>query len=135
MTIEPRTRVMVVDDDLSLARMLRILFQSEGYDVVLAHDGQQAIDRLSCGAPALVILDLQMPVLDGRDFYREFRRRGYLAPVLLLSAYNSEGAREELQAEGALGKPCDPEQVAALAKELMAGTVTTASRVLETPSP
>jgi DNA-binding response OmpR family regulator len=114
---------MVVDDDLALARMLRILFQSEGYDVVMAHDGQQALDKLSAGTPALVILDLQMPVLDGRGFFREFRRRGYQTPVLLLSAYNSEAAREELGAEASFGKPCDPEQVAALAKTLIMNSV------------
>ncbi len=119
MTTENRTRVMVVDDDLALARMLRILFQSEGYDVVMAHDGQQALEKLSAGIPALVVLDLQMPVLDGRGFFREFRRRGYESPVLLLSAYNSEAAREELGAEAAFGKPCDPEAVAALAQQLI----------------
>jgi DNA-binding response OmpR family regulator len=118
-TIETRAQVMVVDDDLALARMLRILFQSEGYDVVMAHDGQQALDRLATGTPSLVVLDLQMPVLDGRGFYREFRRRGYHSPVLLLSAYNSEAAREELGADASLGKPCDPEQVAGVAKMLI----------------
>src|SRR5262245_31078257 len=110
---------MVVDDDLALARMLRILFQSEGYDVVMAHDGRQALAKLGAGAPSLVVLDLQMPVLDGRAFYREFRRLGYQAPVLLLSAYNSEAAREELGVEASFGKPCDPEQVALLAKRLI----------------
>ena len=110
---------MVVDDDPALARMLRILFQSEGYEVVMAQDGQQALDRLTGGIPALVILDLQMPVLDGRGFFHEFRRRGYRSPVLLLSAYNSDAAREELGAEAAFGKPCDPEIVAAKAKQLI----------------
>ena len=119
MTTETRTRVMVVDDDLALARMLRILFTSEGYDVITAHDGQQALDRLEDGPPALVVLDLQMPVLDGRGFFREFRRRGYVTPVLLLSAYNSDAAKEELGAEAAFGKPCDPEAVAALAVTLI----------------
>jgi DNA-binding response OmpR family regulator len=124
-TTETHVTVMVVDDDPALARMLRILFQSEGYDVVMAHDGQQALDRLSAGAPALVILDLQMPVLDGRGFFREFRRRGYDSPVLLLSAYNSEAAREELGAEAAFGKPCDPETVAAKAKQLISEAAAT----------
>lgn len=110
---------MVVDDDLALARMLRILFQSEGFEVVMAHDGQEALEKLADGEPALVILDLQMPVLDGRGFFREFRRRGYKSPVLLLSAYNSDAAREELGAEAAFGKPCDPEAVAALAHTLI----------------
>jgi len=110
---------MIVDDDLALARMLRILFQSEGFDVVMAHDGQQALDRLDNGIPDLVVLDLQMPVLDGRGFFREFRRRGYTAPVLLLSAYNSEGAQIELGAEASFGKPCDPEAVLQLAHNLI----------------
>jgi DNA-binding response OmpR family regulator len=110
---------MIVDDDMALARMLRILFQSEGYEVVMAHDGRQALDRLAGGTPDLVVLDLQMPVLDGRGFFREFRRLGYSAPVLLLSAYNSEEARDELGAEASFGKPCDPEAVAAMAHSLL----------------
>ena len=111
---------MIVDDDLALARMLRILFQSEGFEVVMAHDGQQALERLEGGTPDLVVLDLQMPVLDGRGFFREFRARGYVAPVLLLSAYNSEAARDELGAEASFGKPCDPEAVINLAHNLLA---------------
>ena len=116
---------MIVDDDLALARMLRILFLSEGFDVPCAHDGQQALDVLSEGGfhPDLVVLDLQMPVLDGRGFFREFRRRGFEAPVLLLSAYNSEAAQEELGAEAAIGKPCDPELVARTARSLINDTV------------
>ncbi len=119
MITETRSRVMVVDDDLALARMLRILFQSEGFDVVTAHNGQQALDKLDDGVPALVVLDLQMPVLDGRGFFHEFRRRGYRSPILLLSAYNAEAAMEELGAEAAFGKPCDPEAVVAIAHHLL----------------
>ena len=55
---------MVVDDDLALARMLRILFQSEGYEVMLAHDGQQALDKLTAGTPALVVLDTPPEAVD-----------------------------------------------------------------------
>jgi DNA-binding response OmpR family regulator len=114
---------MVVDDDLALARMLRILFQSEGFDVVLAHDGQQALEKLDDGQPGLIVLDLQMPVMDGRSFYRELRGRGYGTPVILLSAYNSEAARDELGADAALSKPCDPDTIAAKARELIGDPV------------
>jgi CheY-like chemotaxis protein len=113
----------VVDDDLALARMLRILFQSEGFDVLLAHDGKRALDRLGEVQPALIMLDLQMPVMDGRTFYRELRDRGFATPVILLSAYNSEAAREELGANAALSKPCDPDTIAAKARELMGDAV------------
>lgn len=119
MTADTRARVLVVDDDVALARMLRILFQSEGFDVVVAHDGQQALDQVVHQTPDLVVLDLQMPVLDGRGFFREFRQRGYRSPVLLLSAYNSEATRDELGADAAFNKPCDPEAVIAIAHSLI----------------
>jgi CheY-like chemotaxis protein len=66
-----------------------------------------------------VILDLQMPVMDGRTFYRTFKQQGYRAPVVILSAYNAEGARLELGADAALDKPFDPDTLSATVHELL----------------
>ena len=91
--------------------MLRVLLESEQWTVRVAHDGREALLALNEFAPDVVLLDMQMPVMDGRAFYREFRSLGYETPVMLLSAYNADKARVELGADDAMDKPCDPEIV------------------------
>jgi CheY-like chemotaxis protein len=78
-----------------------------------AYLGDAAVD--------VVLLDLQMPVMDGRSFYRAFRERGHSAPVLILSAYDAAAARDELAAEAFLDKPFDPSQVLASVSRLVGG--------------
>lgn len=99
--------------------MLRILLTSEGFDVSLAGDGEQALAALDNVKPDLIVLDLQMPVMDGRTFYRTFRQRGYETPVMVLSAYNAGSAQQELGAEAALDKPCDPDKFSQLVRGLL----------------
>jgi DNA-binding response OmpR family regulator len=101
-------RVLVIDDDPAVLRMLRLAMSSAEMEVVTAIGGQAALDSLGPGYDAIV-LDLQMPVIDGRTFYREMRALGYDIPVIILSAYGAETARRELGAEAALGKPFDPD--------------------------
>lgn len=103
--------VLVVDDDEALARMLRVLLESEQCNVRVAHDGREALSALGEFVPDVVLLDLQMPIMDGRAFYREFRSLGFNTPVMLLSAFNADKARVELGADDAMDKPCDPEIV------------------------
>jgi DNA-binding response OmpR family regulator len=102
------TRILVIDDDQSLLRSIRLSLFLEGYLVETATDGIDGLEQVQAGKIDLVILDLQMPRMDGRSFLREIRSRGYDMPVLILSAYGADGARDELQAEAAIGKPFDP---------------------------
>jgi DNA-binding response OmpR family regulator len=88
--------------------MIRLAFLSEGWDVDTAADGKQGLDRSSGEDYDIIVLDLQMPVMDGRSFYREYRARGGTAPVVLLSAYGAQAARVELGADAAMTKPFDP---------------------------
>ena len=101
-------RVLVVDDDPGLLRMMRLALVSEGLEVVTATDGAEALDRISAQSFDVVVLDLQMPRMDGRTFYREIRSRHNETPVVILSAYGAESARNELGAQGAINKPFDP---------------------------
>jgi CheY-like chemotaxis protein len=80
--------VLVVDDDTSTRVTLQDLLEAEGYAVACAANGQEALDYLATvGLPALILLDLAMPVLDGREFRERQRRAPRLAgvPVILLS--------------------------------------------------
>ena len=81
-------RILVVDDDAAVRESLRRALQLEGYDVELAADGAEALDRLKldgAGADALV-LDVSMPRLDGLEVCRRLRRSGSTVPVLMLTA-------------------------------------------------
>ena len=102
------SKVLLIDDDPALVRMTRLALLSEGLDVDTATDGEQGLELAAAWEYDVIVLDLQMPIMDGRTFFREYRARGGAAPVVLLSAYGALAARAELKAEGAINKPFDP---------------------------
>ncbi|MGH3036006.1 MAG: response regulator transcription factor [Gaiellaceae bacterium] len=80
-------RILVVDDERAVRESLRRALELEGYDVELAADGQEALDRLEAGPePDAVVLDVLMPVLDGLEVCTRLRRAGSRLPVLMLTA-------------------------------------------------
>jgi two-component system response regulator MprA len=80
-------RVLVVDDERAVRESLRRALELEGYDVELAADGREALDRLGAGPdPDAVILDVLMPEVDGLEVCSEMRRSGSRLPVLMLTA-------------------------------------------------
>ena len=108
--------VLVVEDDLNLRQLTADVLTCHGYDVVLAQHGLEALERLSERCPDLVLLDLQMPVMDGWQFRAEQQRleEPGLAniPVLILTA--ADRAHEHaatLNAVGVIEKPFDPERL------------------------
>ncbi|MEX0682766.1 MAG: response regulator [Dehalococcoidia bacterium] len=101
--------MLVIDDDEALLRMLRLSMVSVGFDVATAEDGQAGLEKLESDDFDVVVLDLQMPKMDGRAFYHEMASRGYNTRVVILSAYGAEEARRELGAAAAVPKPCDPD--------------------------
>ena len=115
------TRILVVDDDPGLVRMVKMSLEVEGYEVVTASDGERGLEELGKRPSDIVLLDLQMPRMDGRTFYREMKSRGFDIPVLILSAYGAEAARVELDADAAVNKPFDPEFLAETVKRIMDG--------------
>lgn len=106
-----RLRVLIVDDDAALLRLLRMAFLSEGFEVLVAQDGIRALEEIDDNEVDVVVLDLQMPGMDGRATYRELRSRGHSLPVLILSAYGAERARRELDADAAMSKPFDVDEL------------------------
>ncbi len=81
-------RVLVVDDDVAVRESLRRALRLEGYDVELAADGGEALERLESNGddPDLVVLDVLMPNVDGLQVCRQLRRTGRRVPVLMLTA-------------------------------------------------
>lgn len=112
--------VLVVDDDLGVLTLIRTIFRSEGWRVDTARNGREAIEQLEhrSGDPDVIVLDLMMPEVDGRQFYRMARNLGVRSRVVILSAYGSDVARRELGAEDSLAKPFEPEVLVAKVEAL-----------------
>ncbi len=112
-------QILVLDDDEALQRLLRLLLEAEGFRVVMAKNGAEGLERVA-GEPHLdaIVLDLEMPVMDGRTFFRELRARGSELPVVVLSAYGARAAQREIAANAALDKPFEPERLVSIIRTL-----------------
>ncbi len=102
---------MVVDDDAATARMISLALREDGYAVRSASDGQDALRKLEPEAPDLIVLDLEMPVMNGRVFYHELRARGLDMPVVVVSAFDARAGQRELGANTYVTKPFDPDDL------------------------
>ncbi len=101
-------RVLVVEDDASIAIGLRINLESEGYEVHMADDGERGLDLARSIAPDLVVLDIMLPKMNGLEVLHELRASGHTMPIIILSAKSGEMdkvAGLELGAEDYVAKP------------------------------
>lgn len=81
-----RTLVLIVEDDVDLCRLLSDGLEEEGYEVLVAASGRQALDLSAARRPALMVIDIGLPDTDGRDLLQALRSAGVGAPVLFLTA-------------------------------------------------
>jgi two-component system response regulator MprA len=89
-------KILVVDDERAVRDSLRRALELQGYEVELASDGAEALERLNGnGQPDAVVLDILMPGIDGLEVCRQIRRRGNSVPVLMLTARDAVGDRVE----------------------------------------
>src|SRR3954452_18968302 len=110
-----RISVLVVDDEPRVLRFVRAELESDGYRVLIASNGRQAIELHESERPALVILDLVMPDLDGFEVLRRIRVSAR-TPVIVLTARGSDVDKIrglDLGADDYLTKPFNPEELAA----------------------
>jgi len=100
--------VLLIDDDETLRLMVGQLLEEEGYDVIVAGDGLEALEQLENMRPDLILLDLVMPNMEGYALEGELRRRGLrpAIPVVLLTAgADADDEMEKVGAAGCLKKP------------------------------
>ena len=112
----PDRPILVVDDDAKIVRLVRTYLERDGFRVVTAADGPAALDAIETHAPALVVLDLMLPELDGRAVIRAVRRDEAAAhtPIIVLSARSSTIDRIaglEVGADDYLPKPFSPAEL------------------------
>ena len=113
--------VMVVDDSITVRRVTQRLLKREGYRVVMAADGLQALERLQDERPAVVLSDIEMPRMDGFDLARNIRADASLKglPIIMITSRIAEKHREharELGVDHYLGKPYSEDELLRLVK-------------------
>jgi DNA-binding response OmpR family regulator len=116
-----RPRVLVVEDDVDIAGVLRRSLDKEGYEVRIAGDGESALDEAGMFEPDAVVLDLGLPKLDGVEVCRRLRADGDV-PILILTARDAVDARVEGLDSGAddyLVKPFEREELLARMRALL----------------
>jgi DNA-binding response OmpR family regulator len=114
--------ILVADDEPATSDVVRAYLEREGFDVVVAADGQRALDVHRQSSPQLVILDVMLPERDGFEVAQEIRRRGSTVPILMLSARAEEVDRIlglRLGADDYLVKPFSPREVVARVHALL----------------
>jgi two-component system response regulator PilR (NtrC family) len=108
------SRILVVDDEVGMRDLLRILLEKEGHDVLLASDGESGL-ALATGQPIdLVISDIKMPKLDGVGLLSGLRERGLDTPVIMITAYASSDSAIQAMQQGAfdyITKPFKIEEI------------------------
>ncbi len=120
----PTAPILVVDDDEKIVRLVRTYLERDGFTVVTAGDGPAALQAIEAHRPALVVLDLMLPELDGRAVIRAVRRDEEAArtPILVLSARSSTIDRIAGLEDGAddyLPKPFSPAELVLRVKSIL----------------
>jgi two-component system alkaline phosphatase synthesis response regulator PhoP len=109
------TKVLVVDDELKMVKLVRTYLENAGFQVVVAYDGQEALTVFMHEQPALVVLDLMLPKIDGLEVARSIRRSSD-APIIMLTARAEETDRLiglQLGADDYVVKPFSPRELVA----------------------
>jgi DNA-binding response OmpR family regulator len=123
----PERPILVVDDDAKIVRLVRTYLERDGFTVVTATDGPAALDAIETHRPALVVLDLMLPGLDGRAVIRAVRRddEAGTTPILIVSARGSTIDRIAGFEDGAddyLPKPFSPAELVLRVKSILRRT-------------
>lgn len=104
-------RVLVVDDDAGVRGAMSLVLEFEGFRVDTAANGAEALDKARVGHPDAIVLDMQMPVLDGRGFISAWQAEPpeHRAPVLAMSAAEGSADADAPGVHAFLPKPFDPD--------------------------
>lgn len=111
-----KSKVLLVDDESAITANLAPFLERSGYNVSVASDGEEALKKVASSNPDLIILDVLMPKVDGREVLRRIRQSGNWTPVILLTQVGEAIERAMALEEGAddyLNKPFDPHELIA----------------------
>ena len=127
--------ILVVDDDADFRTGLRTALEMKGYQVDEAAHGEQALLKLLEKPPLLVLLDLQMPVMNGREMLQRMRVTPELkdVPVVIISGFGFEWEAELMGAQGYIGKPFEAQELEATIANLLRPRLVTSRPTPEKP--
>lgn len=94
-------RILIVEDEHPLAHALELKFRHEGFDTVIATDGEEALKEAAKGGYVIILLDLIMPRMDGFTFLEEMKKRGTVTPTIILSNLGQDEDKERAKSLGA----------------------------------
>ena len=117
-------KIMVADDDKNICELLRLYLEKEQYSVVIANDGNSAIAKFAAENPALILLDVMMPGLDGWQVCREIRKKSNV-PIIMITAKGETFDKVlglELGADDYVVKPFDAKEIVARIKAVLRRT-------------
>ncbi|MEX0991545.1 MAG: response regulator [Actinomycetota bacterium] len=117
-------RILIVDDDPMIRRLLQVNFRLEGFDVAVAGRGEEALELAAGARPDIVVLDVSMPDMDGWEVMGRLRGDPPTAsvPVVFLTARTGQTEQEKAQrlgADGYLVKPFDPGELVEVVKQVL----------------
>ncbi len=128
--------VLVADDDAPILRLVRTKLQAEGYGVITAMNGQEAVELFERERPDIVVLDLMMPVMDGYDAMQQIRQDSDV-PVVILTARSAAPEKIrglDLGADDYVTKPFNPDELSARISAILrrsSGSRPAATQVLD----
>jgi len=122
------SQILVADDDPGIVRLLKVLIEREGFSVDIAHDGREAIEKIEKGSYVLMLLDLQMPYVNGFDVLDRLRAKSRRPVVLVITALppSQLALLDPDVVHAVIRKPFDV--------ELVASVISVAARMMVRPS-
>ena len=114
-------KILIVDDDENICELLRLYLEKDGFETIVANDGEQAVDYASKYSPDLILLDIMLPKLDGWQVCREIRKTSE-TPIIMLTAKGETFDKIlglELGADDYVSKPFDTKEVIARIKAVL----------------
>ena len=117
----PNKKVLIVDDDSNICELLRLYLEKDGFDTVIANDGESAIVKFNLDEPDIILLDVMMPKLDGWQVCRTIRKTSQV-PIIMLTAKGETLDKIlglDLGADDYVTKPFDSKEVVARVKAVL----------------
>ena len=116
--------ILITDDDPDFVESIKDLLLSEGYNVFVAENGKEAIERIQSNGIDILILDLRMPILGGIETYLELKKSGRIVPTIIVTAFPDEESRtieklHSMSISGILKKPFDPKELLDIIESLI----------------
>ena len=127
--MDKRAKILLVDDDIDFVEATKTVLESEPYEIIVAHEGDEGLQKAREENPDLILLDVIMPVKDGFTAAEQLKKDPQLSkiPVIMLTAFSSKGQETSiprsrgfsLETEDYVEKPISPEELLAKVKRYL----------------